>query len=331
MKTLRPLALLAASCCAAYGASTGDFGAAFGWTNPTIKPFTATAAGGAAVEPDIELGYGLGTYEHVVSFGGLQLQPWADASNEVQLTSSWSEASTETTAPSPSTNGFPEHLYDFRIGGMYRHVTADKNIYGGNVSIGSGDPTPFSSAQATTVSASLFWRMPRDNGDSWLLTLSYSNDRPLFNNIPLPGAAYEWKPDPTCTVLLGLPFAFISWNPVPIVHLDIAATIIGFAHAGGWIKPFASCPWLRVQAAYDWGSEIYKWPGHIDNDQFVFFRSMKVTAGLGADFSALIGGSLYAGYAFDRDVIVGTSILQYTDILNIPAGFICGAMIKAGF
>jgi hypothetical protein len=331
MTMLRPAALLTASCCAAFGATTGDFGAAFGWTNPTVKPFTATASGGVAVEPDIELGYGLGTYEHVVSFASLQLQPWADATNEVQLTSSWAEASTETGAPSPTTGGFPDHLYDFRIGGMYRHVTADKEVIGGNVSIGSGDPTPFSSAQATTVSASLFWRVPRDNGDAWLWTLSYSNDRAILNNIPLPGVAYEWKPDPSCTVLIGLPFAFVTWNPTPLTHLDIAGTILGFAHAGGWWKPFADERWLRVQAAFDWGNETYKWPGRIADDQFIFFRSMKATAGLGAEVNAMISGSVYAGYAFDRDVIVGTSILQYTDIVNIPAGFIFGAMIRAGF
>jgi hypothetical protein len=326
-----PIALACTTWSSAAGATTGDLGSAFGWTSPTIKPFTASAAGGIAVEPDIELGYGLGTYDHIVSYGNLQVQPWSDSANEIQISSSWVEATTRTGAPSPTTGGFPERLYDFRVGGMYRHVTADKEVYGGNVSIGSGDPTPFSSAQATTISASLFWRVPRDDGDAWLWTLSYSNDRAILNNIPLPGVAYEWKPDPTCTVLIGLPFAFATWNPSPHVHLDIAGTILGFAHAGGWWKPFDGCQWLRLQAAYDWGNEVYKWPGHIADDQFVFFRSMKVTAGLGAELNPMISGSLYAGYAFDRNVIMGTSILQYADILDIPAGFIFGAMIRAGF
>jgi len=309
----------------------GESGTAYGWINPEIKPFTASASANVDIEPEVNLPDDLGTYDHTVFRGGVRGQPFVDANDEVQISASWTEAATDTTAPLLPNGDFPDHLYDLRFGGMYRHVTASKYIYGASASFGSDDPKPFSTTAGLIVGASVFMKMPLDSGDAWLFTLSYSNDRTLFNNVPFPGVAYEWNPDKTFRMIIGIPFFLANWRPTPSVLADVSASIFGNVHAGGWVKPFERARWLRLQAAYDWGTEIYKWPSYIDSDQFVYFRSMRVTGGIGIEITQLIGGSLFAGAAFDREVLMDTSIRNYSDVLQVSPGFVCGVSVRAGY
>lgn len=149
--------------------------------------------------------------------------------------------------------------------------------------------------------------------------------------VPIPGVAYEWNPDKTFKMIIDIPFVLAKWRPTTSVLAEVSATIFGTVHAGGWVKPFENARWLRFQADCDWGTEVYKWPGNIDSSEFVYFRSMRVTGGFGIEVAPMISGSLFAGIAFDREVLMGTSIRNYTDSLDVSTGFVCGATLRAGF
>jgi hypothetical protein len=249
----------------------------------------------------------------------------------VQLTGSMAESITRTSATLLPDGEFPTHLYDFRTGGFYRHVDTDGVIYGGTASVGSADRQLFSSWQGTTLSSSLFLRLPTVGKNAWLFSLSYSNDRSLFNNVPLPGVAFEWHPDPTVTAVFGLPIMYAVWHPNTVSDLDASTSILGYAHVGGWYKPFTDAPFLRITSAIDYSSEIYKWPGHIDSDESIFFRGTRASVGLSLKASPLIGASAYTGYLFDRAVLMGQSILRYTDALPLRPAYVFGVSAQLGF
>jgi len=50
--------------------------------------------------------------------------------------------------------------------------------------------------------------------NSWLLALSYSNNRPYLNNIPLPGFAYIIRGD-RFNAMIGFPFISADYRPDP--------------------------------------------------------------------------------------------------------------------
>ncbi len=81
-------------------------------------------------------------------------------------------------------------------------------------SIGTSGPVAFNGLPE--ISATYFAEWRRWNNDAWIFILTYSNNRTVLNNVPLPGVAYVVNGD-TYKLILGLPFLFLNWRPGPIL------------------------------------------------------------------------------------------------------------------
>ena len=108
----------------------------------------------------------------------------------------------------------PSRLWNVEGSGAYSHRISDRRGYGLNLGVGSASDDLFHSIHETEIRASVHYQLPSATYNSWVLMLSYSNNRTFFNNVPLPGAAYLWHdPDLRLDAVIGFPFLSVRWHP----------------------------------------------------------------------------------------------------------------------
>lgn len=299
------------------------------WIIPVIKPYTVVATGGYEHRPEVDLAGG-GEYELGITRASVRTQVWQDGSNELVLSGSWEDAHFRTDAVFPSIGDFPTHLHDLRLGALYRHVTPDKTVVGAFASLGTADERPYSSSEGTGLTATAFWRHPLAR-DAWLFTLTYIDDAAILGGVPLPGITYEWHPDTATTVLIGLPFTFITWKPDERTSLNASVSVFGTTRVGASTAPWDNVPWLLLQANLDYGAEAAKWPEELPEDERVYARAAKLGGGIGFRFGPLNTGSLTGGWLFARKVGIGDSLFDLDEYIRPDPGPFVAATLSLGF
>jgi hypothetical protein len=299
------------------------------WVVPVIRPYTAVATGGYEHRPEVDLAGG-GEYELGITRAALRTQAWHDEANELVLSGSWQDAHFRTDAVFPSVGDFPTHLHTLRLGALYRHVAPDKTVSGAFVALGTADERPYSSSEGTGLTATVFWRHPLVR-DAWLFTLTYIDDAAVLGGVPLPGITYEWHPDAATTVLIGLPFTFITWKPEERTSLNASLSVFGTARIGAATAPWERASWLQVQAGLEYGAEAAKWPEELPEDERVYARAAKIGGGLGFRFGPLNNGSLTGGWLFARKVGIGDSLFDLDEYIRPDPGPFVAATLSLGF
>jgi hypothetical protein len=108
----------------------------------------------------------------------------------------------------------PRKLWNVEGGGAYSHQLGERRRWGLNLGVGSASDNLFNSIHETEIRSSAFYQLPSARYNSWVLMLSYSNNRTFFNNVPLPGAAYLFHdPDLRFDAVIGFPFLSVRWRP----------------------------------------------------------------------------------------------------------------------
>jgi hypothetical protein len=135
---------------------------------------------------------------------------------------------------------------------------------------------------------------------------------------------------PTFTTFVGFPFAVVAWNPDPRFGMDAAVTGFGDIHAAVTGRPLSGVEWLRLRAAYDWGSEVYRRDERLDDEDRIFFRAMRATLGvtLGNRANAV---DIFGGRLFQRRVFEGHSVLDDGQRLTLEDGWLVGASARVFF
>lgn len=299
------------------------------WVIPVIRPYTAVATGGYEHRPEVDLAGG-GEYELGITRASLRTQVWQDDANELVFSGSWQDAHFRTDAVFPSVGDFPTHLHALRLGALYRHVSPDKTVIGAFASLGTADERPYSSSEGTGLTATAFWRHPLAR-DAWLFTLTYIDDAAVLGGVPLPGITYEWHPDPATTVLLGLPFTFITWKPDERTSLTASLSVFGTARIGTSTAPWERVSWLQLQAGVEYGAEAAKWPERLPEDERVYARAGKLSGGVGFRSGPHNSGSLTGGWLFARKVGIGDSLFDLEEYVRPEPGPFVAASLSLGF
>ena len=299
------------------------------WVMPVIKPYTVVAGGGYEHRPQVDLDGG-GRYELAITRASLRAPVWQDEANEIVLSGSWQDVHFRIDAEFASVGDFPEHLHDLRLGALYRHVTPDRNVVGAYVAVGTADEQPYSSSEGTGLTAVAFWRRPFTR-DALLFTLTYIDDAAILGGIPLPGLTYEWHPEPNTTVLVGIPFTFITWKPDERTSLDAAVSVFGTARMGAGTSPWDAAPWLRLQVGLEYGAEAAKWPERLPEDERVYARAAKTGGGIALRLGPYNTGSLMGGWLFARKVGIGDSLFDLDEAIRPDPGPYVAANLSLGF
>jgi len=193
--------------------------------------------------------------------------------------------------------GSLSELYDLKIGGTYTKVVDDKRLWAVSVRYGSASDKPFKDASVSTVGATWFYSYPSDETGRWLWLVDYSNNRPILNNIPLPGFAYFYTPSKDFRGVFGVPFAAINWGYSEKWALDIFALVpwIFKGSINYKLNDFA-----RVYTGLDFSQVTFLPFDRPHKEDRLFYDEKKVFVGIKSPLSKNVFAELEAGHAFDR-------------------------------
>jgi hypothetical protein len=300
--------------------------------SPTIRSFNLGASARAENEPEVDAGNGT-HYERTTLRATARTQLWRGEKDELVLSGSALEALIDSGAVLPGGKTVPDRLYDLRGDVSWRHPVRDGQVLGVSVGTVSATDRPFHDSGVIGFSAMASALLPASERSSWMLLLSYSNDRARYNNIPLPGFAWMWRDRPlmpTFIATVGFPFAVVAWNPDPRFGMDAAVTGFGDIRAAISGMPLTGMKWLRLRAAYDWTSETYRRDERLEDEDRIFFRARRITLGvtLGPPANAI---ELYGGRLFQRQVFEGYSVNDNGQRLTLDDGWLVGAGARVLF
>lgn len=197
---------------------------------------------------------------------------------------------------SPDQEEVPD-LYQFDVGLTYTKMVDGGNMWAVNGNFGSASDQPFENSSVDTLSANYFYLSPKSGTESWLYLVNYSNNRPILNNIPIPGFAYIYTPSKAFRGTFGIPFASMKWD---------------FAEKWTW-NFFYLIPWViktsvdysiagpvKIYTGLDFSQSTYYLVGRKDLKERLFYDEKKVFIGIKAPLSQSYLAELDCGYAFDR-------------------------------
>jgi hypothetical protein len=197
---------------------------------------------------------------------------------------------------SPDQEEIPD-LYQFDIGLSYTQMIEGGKMWAINGNFGSASDQPFKNSSVDTVSGNYFYVSPTNETESWIFLVNYSNNRPILNNIPIPGFAYMYSPSKAFRGTFGIPFASIKWD---------------FAERWTW-NMFYLIPWViktsvdftvagpvKVYTGLDFSANTYYLAKRDDVNERLFYDEKKVFIGTKLPLSKSYLAEFDAGYAFDR-------------------------------
>lgn len=196
----------------------------------------------------------------------------------------------------PAENGYSE-LYNIEFGVGYTKALDEKRMWSVSARYGSASDKPFKDATVSTLGVTAFYSYPSDDTSRWLLLVDYSNNRPILNNIPLPGFAYFYYPSKEFRGVFGIPFMALNWNYTEKWGFEFFTVIPWiFKTAINYkINEFAT-----VYTGFNFSQETYFLFGRENNKDRLFYDEKKVFIGAKSPLSKNISAELEAGHAFDR-------------------------------
>ena len=204
----------------------------------------------------------------------------------------------DTNARLPDTwDRFPSELWDVRLGTSYRHKFDNDWIAGGDLTIGSPSDRPFASGDEIAVSASGFLRIPHGERNAWLFLANYANNREFLPHVPIPGIAYHCNPSDQLSVLAGVPFTVVNWEPLDRLTLEASYLIPRRVHTQISYELIEA---LKLYAGFDWTSQRYYRHDRRDDDDRLSYYEKRVALGVHWDVRENIWLDLAGGWAFDR-------------------------------
>jgi len=288
-----PLAVLSA-CAVAAAAQEQPWGVGFSPVAGLMAPvqtsgqYSFSAMPGANGAPDIISDSLRGAY--VVWRSSADTVSFSGRAGEVQLGSQPIVLPTGVVVPSK--------LWNVEGGGAYFHRLGDRRGWGLNLGVGSASDDLFHTIHETEIRSSVSYQFPSARYNSWILMLSYSNNRTFFNNVPLPGAAYLWHdPDLRLDAVIGFPFLSARWRP------DDDWTLSAFLAGGVDLS-------AEIQRRLDGRAAVYarverqpqQWlrAGRDDYSDRLVFDEEDARLGLRARLGGGLGLDLSAGRAYGR-------------------------------
>ncbi len=196
----------------------------------------------------------------------------------------------------PAQSGY-SRFYDLKGGVSYTHVVGEKRMWSLMMNYGSASDKPFQDPTVSTLGITAFYTYPSDTASSWLLLANYSNNRPILNNIPLPGFAWFYNPSKEFRLVLGAPFASVNWQFSENWGVNMFTLVPWVAKGSLYFK---ITPLAQVYGGVDFSQVTYLPYGRKDISDRLFYDEKKVFLGVRAPLSKTLFTDLEMGHAFDR-------------------------------
>jgi hypothetical protein len=220
----------------------------------------------------------------------------------------------------------PDAFYDLEAGAVYRRQFSGGNMGGAFVSVGSASDELFEETEDVAVNLSGYYRYSLDSGNAWIFLLSYDNQRDFLKNIPLPGAAYEYRRGRELTAIVGVPFVFLDWKP----NRKWSASVSYFVpYSVGVSTRYHLWGPVFIHGAFDWDEKSYFRTGREDDDDNIYYYEKRLTAGANVYLNNNFSLDLSGGFAFDRYIYEGEDFDDDDGKLEFEDGVF--AEVKLGF
>lgn len=203
-----------------------------------------------------------------------------------------------------------DDFYDQQYGARFSYLEDQEHTWNLSAAYGSASDKTFESGDVSTLSVTLMRKHTLSPTSSWTFFLNYSNNRPILNNIPLPGFAYAFAADDHSQGwVLGLPFCLYWARPTEKISTSIFVLFPSAVRAslGVMLRP----P-LQANFKFQYGQDVFIPANRPDKDVRFFYETKKISAGLKAFLDRQNAIELDFGRAFGRSMFNGKSSINLT-------------------
>lgn len=198
----------------------------------------------------------------------------------------------------------PQDLGKADVGFGWVGANAEDEHTSASFSVGRSGNQLGDSHNITELGATVSTEVRRFNGDSWIFLINYSNNRTMYNNIPIPGVAYMLSGD-NYKLLLGAPFLALNWRPMPVMFNTFLSPFAAYAE----LSMFAL--FFQIYTGASWQSKSYQNLTGDNSERLLYertewFSGLRMPLGKGSNFSA---GYIYD---FNRRFMLGKSLSNGT-------------------
>ncbi|MGZ3775174.1 MAG: hypothetical protein ACXVCY_15365 [Pseudobdellovibrionaceae bacterium] len=211
----------------------------------------------------------------------------------------------------PAQNDYSE-LYDIKFGLGYTRAIDDQRLWSISTRYGSSSDKPFSKSNVTTFGFTALYSFPDKDLSRWLLLIDYSNNRPIFNNLPLPGFAYFYQPSKEFRGVFGVPFASINWQFAEPLTLEVF-TLVPWIFKGSVNYKLTDV--VKLYSGLDFSQVTYYLADRQNEKDRLFYDEKKLFLGIKFPLSAHIFSEFEMGHSFDRALFIAEN---YTRNPNNP-------------
>ncbi len=196
----------------------------------------------------------------------------------------------------PSQNGYST-LSEVHLRLAYSRVLEGNRLFTFATRYGSASDQPFADSTVNTFGATGYYSFSNDETSRWLWIVDYANDRPILNNLPLPGFAYFYNPNKNFKAVFGAPFASMTLNFDNSLSLDFFTVV-------PWV--FKSTlnynldEYRKFYLGFNFSQLTYYILGRQNLKDRLFYDEKKIFMGAKSPLSKSILADLEMGQAFDR-------------------------------
>ncbi len=255
---------------------------------------------------------------------------YQDERQEWVLSAGYGGWDIDTDAVLPDTgDGFPTCLHDVRVGASYRTKLDNDWIWGAGAYVGSPSDDPFHSGDEVSVSARGFVRIPHGERNAFLVFLAFSNVRDFAQYIPLPGAAYHWRPTDRLSILAGAPVSSVQWRPTDKLTITGRYMLLRNIHARIGYEVVDNC---EIYGLFEWDNDEFFRYDRPDDDDRLHHYEKRLGGGVKINLTDDLTLDLSAGWAFDRMWFEGEDFDERgQNRLDLDDGLYVGAVVSFRF
>ncbi|MBO9668602.1 MAG: hypothetical protein J7501_17520 [Bdellovibrio sp.] len=188
-------------------------------------------------------------------------------------------------------------LYQFDIGLTYSRTLGGGKFWAVNGNFGSASDKPFKDPSVNTAGANFFYVSPEDQVHTWIFLVNWSNNRPILNNIPIPGFAYVYTPSKTFRGTFGFPFAMLYWEFVDRWSLNLFTLIPWVVKTS--VDYSIQGP-MKLSLGLDFSQSTYYIYERQNRQDRLFYDEKRVYLGFKSPLSEKLMMEVEGGYSFDR-------------------------------
>ena len=225
-----------------------------------------------------------------------------------------------------SGKAFPDSLWNLRLGPMYLRKLDDGWMFGLMAGVNIASDEPFRNGRDVNANVMAFLRVPSNDNNAWLFSIFYA---PLSEiPFPIPGVAYQWRPNDEWNINIGLPFS-VHYQPTSLLSFDFNWMPVRTFNAQA---SFHITDALSLFGRWKWSNESWYLVDRIEQKDRLFYYEMSLVGGVRYQLLDSLSVEVSAGYAFDRFFFIGQ---QYSDQnqnrIEVGAGLVINAGLNLRF